>query len=550
MPAHMKMAEAKSTKALMKHPVFGQEYDFSGKYGLDLTDDRVHDLKKIFAIANQNETGVIGRKQFQDLMDLLCMRPTEEELDKMMLEMDENGDGEIEFEEFAVALVHTYDDDMLSDAAATAIGARGTTMWERGEIIWAINTNIVILCISMQTCLLLFFDFILMPMTLAYFMVFLLLPLLNVFSKRPLNDKLSCGPPADRKPEDESIVTCCTDIFTLGKVPVGLGVILTLLVFFGTLIFLVQLVIGELTEFLDDPEIQDNLDQLKIDFDTYLNDSGLVILEPPICQFEKECPFGPYNCYGPKGIDCKPDGYTPEMLSELIGHFTGFFNQFALVMLFVVYLMTEIVPGEPLLGTIGPAAMEIELMISHYISLKTMLSFMTGVAVSIILLLVQIKLAVLFGIMSFVLNYIPNVGSMIAMFLPTPVVLLDPALESWQQVMAFVGPGAVQMYVGNVLEPTVFGSSLNLTPLSILGALVMWGSIWKLPGAVLSVPLLGIQKILCVYTNHPIAKYVLIAVREDPTLDEAKERHETSVSIPDAKTEDPPEEDDVEVAAE
>jgi hypothetical protein len=258
--------------------------------------------------------------------------------------------------------------------------------------------------------------------------------------------------------------------------------------------------------------------------------------EPPICQFEKECPFGQYNCYGPKGINCAPDGYTPEMLSELIGHFTGFFNQFALVMLFVVYLMTEIVPGEPLLGTIGPAAMEIELMISHYISLKTMLSFMTGVAVSVILLLIQIKLAVLFGIMSFVLNYIPNVGSMIAMFLPTPVVLLDPALESWQQVMAFVGPGAVQMceptgfppcnayaccptvapalttsggcdadymlvllvrnrYVGNVLEPTVFGSSLNLTPLSILGALVMWGSIWKIPGAVLSVPLLGIQKV-------------------------------------------------------
>merc|ERR1719247_1575642 len=146
-------------------------------------------------------------------------------------------------------------------------------------------------------------------------------------------------------------------------------------------------------------------------------------------------------------------------------------------------------------------------MISHYISLKTMLSFMTGVAVSIILLLIQIKLAVLFGIMSFVLNYIPNVGSMIAMFLPTPVVLLDPALESWQQVMAFVGPGLVQGYVGNVLEPTVFGASLNMTPLSILAALVMWGSVWGLPGAVLSVPMLGIQKISMNYTNHPYAKY-------------------------------------------
>merc|ERR1719473_1023687 len=104
-------------------------------------------------------------------------------------------------------------------------------------------------------------------------------------------------------------------------------------------------------------------------------------------------------------------------------------------------------------------------MIDHYITLKTMISFATGAAVAVILLIIQIKLAVLFGIMSFVLNYIPNVGSMIAMFLPTPVVLLDPALESWQQVMAFVGPGAVQMYFGNGLEPTVFGSSLNLTPL-------------------------------------------------------------------------------------
>jgi hypothetical protein len=71
------MCEARSTKLLMKHPVFEQEFDFSGKYGLDLTDDRVHDLKKIFSIANLNQTGVIGRKQFTDLMDLLRISPTE-----------------------------------------------------------------------------------------------------------------------------------------------------------------------------------------------------------------------------------------------------------------------------------------------------------------------------------------------------------------------------------------------------------------------------------------------------------------------------------------
>lgn len=163
-------------------------------------------------------------------------------------------------------------------------------------------------------------------------------------------------------------------------------------------------------------------------------------------------------------------------------------------------------------------------MISHYIVLKTILSFLTGLAVSVILLLIGIRLAVLFGLMSFMLNYIPNIGSMMAMFLPLPVVLLDDKLELWQQIMAFVGPGIVQGYVGNVLEPVVFGKSLNMTPLSILSALVLWGSLWGIPGAVMSVPLLGIQKIIFNYTNHPFAKYFLMLIREDASLDEEAER--------------------------
>merc|ERR1719352_1934115 len=114
---------------------------------------------------------------------------------------------------------------------------------------------------------------------------------------------------------------------------------------------------------------------------------------------------------------------------------------------------------------------------------------------------------------------------MMAMLLPLPVVLLDTSLASLQQIGAFVGPGLVQGYVGNILEPTVFGKSLNMTALSILGALVVWGSVWGITGAVLSVPLLGIVKILTHHTNHPLAKYTLMMIREDPTLDEEAERH-------------------------
>merc|ERR1712021_195549 len=173
------------------------------------------------------------------------------------------------------------------------------------------------------------------------------------------------------------------------------------------------------------------------------------------------------------------------------------------------------------MGDSGPGILqEAEAQVTNYITLKTILSFVTGLVVAVILLILQVKLAVMFGLLSFALNFIPNVGSMIAMFLPLPIVIVDKNLKTWQKIGAFAGPGAVQGYVGNALEPMVFGKSLNMTPLSILAALVIWSALWGLMGAIFSVPLLGIQKILLSHTNYPMAKYVIMLIREDATIDE------------------------------
>merc|ERR1711865_603359 len=56
-----------------------------------------------------------------------------------------------------------------------------------------------------------------------------------------------------------------------------------------------------------------------------------------------------------------------------------------------------------------------------------------------------------------------------------------------------------------------------------LAALVIWGSVWGLMGAVFSVPLLSIQKVCLQHTNHPMAKYIVMMIREDPTIDETAE---------------------------
>lgn len=279
----------------------------------------------------------------------------------------------------------------------------------------------------------------------------------------------------------------------LGALPHGLAVLGTLVICFVAFAVLALLVVSEVSALLADEAFVAELDSFKESIYDTLNESGIPIVR-----------------------DLDPR-YTAEELNGYIAMVMAVFNACALQLLLTLYIMSE--KREVNMFT-GETMSEIEKQITGYISLKTALSFLTGAVVAVILVLLRVKLAVMFGVLSFVLNYIPNVGSMIAMFLPMPIVIVDKNLEQWQKIGAFVGPGAVQAYVGNALEPMMFGKSLNMTPMSILAALVIWGSVWGIVGAILSVPMLAIQKILLMKANHPLAKHALKMIREDQTIDE------------------------------
>ena len=81
---------------------------------------------------------------------------------------------------------------------------------------------------------------------------------------------------------------------------------------------------------------------------------------------------------GAKGVPCVHDGYTPDDITNYLGMFNAVFSLFALVFLFVIYLLLEKDPNAKMFKGDSPAAAEIEAMIDHYISLKTYLSFATG----------------------------------------------------------------------------------------------------------------------------------------------------------------------------
>ena len=133
-------------------------------------------------------------------------------------------------------------------------------------------------------------------------------------------------------------------------------------------------------------------------------------------------------------------------------------------------------------GTIKIVGREIQ----RYIFLKTVISLATGLCVWIFLAVVGVKFALLWGILTFLLNYIPNIGSIIAGVPPLVIVL--------------IGLLAIQIVIGNLIDPKVMGKSLNISPPVVFIAMIFWGWMWGIVGMFLSVPLLVCVKAILAHS--------------------------------------------------
>ena len=130
-------------------------------------------------------------------------------------------------------------------------------------------------------------------------------------------------------------------------------------------------------------------------------------------------------------------GWVGPLLQGVVDITAHVVSELFMIVIFLGYaLLSRIRPKYGLAG-------QIDQRIQLYIRLKTMVCVLVGVLVAIIFYALQIDLAGVFGLMTFVLNYIPNVGAFIAVFVPMPIVILDPNLSVAQKVLAFLLPTAV-----------------------------------------------------------------------------------------------------------
>lgn len=193
-------------------------------------------------------------------------------------------------------------------------------------------------------------------------------------------------------------------------------------------------------------------------------------------------------------------------LARTLSSFTGSFVMFSI---YYIVFLSGMSNYETYLNHVGGKKKGAKLVANYevirksifsYIIIKTFISMGTGILAGMICWFFGVKFALFFGFLTFLLNFIPSIGSIIATI--PPILMLIIQTDSLKPVVAIlVLLMSVQLIMGNAVEPRVLGNKLRLNTFTVIFGLVFWGYIWGIPGMILSVPLMVILKLILEQVN-------------------------------------------------
>ena len=172
---------------------------------------------------------------------------------------------------------------------------------------------------------------------------------------------------------------------------------------------------------------------------------------------------------------------------------------------------------------ISQLATDVSESIQRYIGMKTLVSLLTGVVSYAVLAVVGVDFAIIWALLVFFLNFIPTIGSIVAVVFPALLTLVQFDTITPFLIVA-IGLGGTQFVIGNIIEPTYMGKSLNLSSLMILLALSFWGTVWGLPGMFLAVPLMVMAGIVCAQFRG--LRWIAVILSVDGNLTSRKNKGE------------------------
>lgn len=163
--------------------------------------------------------------------------------------------------------------------------------------------------------------------------------------------------------------------------------------------------------------------------------------------------------------------------------------------------------------------------VSSYLGTLTVISFATGVCAWIVLTVFHVRLAAGWGVLTFLLNFIPTVGSIIATIPPVVMAIIQFSPGLFKPFLVLISLAAIQVTIGNIITPKVVGDRLGVSPVVILLSLLLWGMIWGIPGALLSTPIISIVKIVC--ENIPMMHSIAVLIGSGESVRKLPDNAET-----------------------
>ncbi|HEV8241293.1 MAG TPA: AI-2E family transporter [Thermoanaerobaculia bacterium] len=154
----------------------------------------------------------------------------------------------------------------------------------------------------------------------------------------------------------------------------------------------------------------------------------------------------------------------------------------------------------------------IRLEVQRYLLMKTVVSVVMGVLTGLGVWAIGLDFPLLWGLVAFVFNYVPNIGPVIA---AVPALLLSLLTLGIGRTLLIAGLFvALHLGLGNILEPQLFGRRLGLSPLVVFVSLLFWGWVWGPVGLLLSVPLTVIARI--VFENSRELRWIAVLLAPEP----------------------------------
>jgi len=192
------------------------------------------------------------------------------------------------------------------------------------------------------------------------------------------------------------------------------------------------------------------------------------------------------------------------IISSVLKSISNFFSKYILVMLFLIFILMgrnqfekKVVDAynNDISGKLINIIHNVHTSIRTYIGMQTLISFITALLVMAVLFFFGMDFVIVWGLLTFLLNFIPTIGSIFAVLLPVTFAFLqfeDAFVVLWIVIILSI----IQFTIGNLMAPKIMGKSMNLSPLLVLFSLLFWGWLWGSIGMFLAIPLTVVVKIV------------------------------------------------------